>query len=64
MWLGGEEVRRSVIESVASADYVAGTSGLVEPVARRHKRSEVTNDIQVIYDCGREFVREKVFENA
>ena len=41
VWIGGEEVRKTVIEAFC-ADGRA----------------------QVIYDCGREFVREEVFENA
>ena len=41
VWLGGDEVRKSVIEFFC-ADGCA----------------------QVIYDCGRELVREEVFENA
>lgn len=41
VWLGGYEVRRSLIEAFCS-DVCA----------------------QVIYDCGRELVMEKVFENA
>ena len=79
VWLGGEEISRSVIESVvstssvnaisglASADSVIGTSGVVKPVARRHKRSAVTsgfNGGQVIYDSCMEFVREDVLETV
>ena len=41
VWLGGEEVRKSVIEA-----FCADGCG------------------QVVYDCGREMVREEVFENA
>ena len=47
VWLGGEEVRKSVIESVASAISATGNSGLVEPV-----ETGVFNGGQVIYDCG------------
>ena len=46
VWLGGEEVRKSVIESMASASSATGI------------------EAQVVYDCGREMVREEVFENA
>ncbi len=50
VWLGGEEVRKSVIEGVVSASSVAGNSGLVEPV-----ETSVFNGAQVIYDCDGEF---------
>ena len=43
VWLGGEKVRKSVIEDF-------GNCGGIET--------------QVVYDCGREFVMEEVFENA
>ena len=43
VWLGENEVRKSVIESVASASSATGKS---EPVK---------SSIQVIYDCGGEF---------
>ena len=44
VWLGGEEVRKSVIGASASS-----ATGI---------------EAQVIYDCGREMVREEVLENA
>ncbi len=56
VWLGGEEVRKSMIEGVTSTSSATANPELVEPVARRHKRSEVTNGIQVVYDTCRDFV--------
>lgn len=41
VWLGGDEVRKTVIEAFCEDGHA-----------------------QVIYDCGRELVREEVFENA
>ncbi len=59
VWLGENEVRKSVIESVTSTGSAATNPELVEPVARRHKRSEVTNGIQVIYDACRDFISDE-----
>ncbi|MDO5773780.1 MAG: hypothetical protein Q4P16_05690 [Spirochaetales bacterium] len=50
VWLGGEEVRKSVIESVASASSATGNPELVELV-----ETGVFNGVQVIYDSCREF---------
>ena len=58
VWLGVEEVRKSVIESVASTSSVAGNSGLVEPV-----ETGVFNGGQVIYDCGGEFESDEETED-
>ena len=41
VWIGGEEVRKTVIEAFCEDGHA-----------------------QVVYDCGREFVSEEVFENA
>ncbi|MEE0887262.1 MAG: hypothetical protein UIB61_10185 [Treponema sp.] len=57
VWLGGEEVRKSVIESVASAISATGNSGLVEPV-----ETGVFNGGQVIYDCGGKLVADDISE--
>ncbi len=67
VWLGGEEVRKSVLESVVSADSVVGSLGAVEFVVRRNRQSAVSdgfNGIQVIYDCDGEFVGEEEFDSA
>ncbi len=57
VWLGGEEISRSVIESVASASSATGNSELVEPV-----ETGVFNGGQVIYDCGGELESEDIPE--
>ncbi len=56
LWLGENEIHKSVIEGVASTSSATANHELVEPVARRHKRSEVTNGIQVFYDTCRDFI--------
>ena len=69
VWLGGEEVRKSVVESVASTNsdtaisLVKKTSHSVE-VVPAEAETGCCDGIQVIYDCGREVVSEEVLENA
>ncbi len=57
VWLGDEEVRKSVIESVASASSATGNSGLVELV-----ETSGFNGGQVIYDSCREFLSDEETE--
>ena len=64
VWLGGEEVRKSVIESVASTNSDTATSMPkktsrsveVEPA---ETETGCCNGVQVIYDCDRELVGEE-----
>ena len=69
VWLGGEEVRKSVVESVASTNsdtaisLVKKTSHSVE-VVPAETETNCCNGVQVIYDCGGEVVGEEVLENA
>ena len=61
VWLGGEEVRKSVIEASASSatgksESAGGKSELVSA------DSVSANSIQVIYDCGREFMSDEEME--
>ncbi len=69
MWLGGEEVRKSVIESVASKGSVTATSmpkktSRSVEVETAETETGCYNGVQVIYDCGGELVGEEVLENA
>ncbi len=58
VWLGGEEISKSAVESVASASSATGNSGLVEPV-----ETGVFNGAQVIYDSCREFLSDEETED-
>ena len=64
VWLGGEEVRKSVIESMASKGSVTATSMAKETsrsveVEPAETETGCCDGIQVIYDCGREVVGEE-----
>ncbi len=69
VWLGGEEVRKSVIESVASTNSDTATSMPkktsrsveVEPA---ETETGCCNGVQVIYDCGGELVSEEEMGEA
>ena len=69
VWLGGVEVRKSVVESVASTNsdtaisLVKKTSRSVE-VEPAETETNCCYGVQVIYDCGGEVVGEEVLENA
>lgn len=67
VWLGGEEVCKSVIEAVASKGSVTATSMAKETsrsveVEPAETETGCCNAVQVIYDCGGEFVGEEEVE--